>query len=451
MSTGILFGSCNRQNLPSVHWLRMLQVMYDEGVHTEAFFWSGDSVYAKNNSLEGLKAAYATLSNDINYRTFLRQLYIDGTWDDHDFGINDAGKHVPDKMGRALAYLQFLNTGRTITRKPAALVKNVEEKSGLYHTRIVKNRQGGGGVAKFLFLDTRFNRDEHFVRSLGEVKLPLTALIAAAFRTAYSLLGFGREYAGDVLGDKQWAWLEKELASRTTKGLGGKRDNATVDVDYFVIVSSIQVFTSNPVVESWGHFPVAKRRLVDLLRRYNPSGLVVLSGDVHHAETITVPVVQLENKQDAQQQQQQQQQSWIEVTSSGLTHSATDGILNRLLCPLMLWAFSGHRVLEEDGTYMKRNYGSIVFDKSSMNVSVRDINSGAVFLNRVVRPTLHGNAELAEVQIIDFPRFSSSLVITSALAAFALIVTFILAVLRSVKSSKKKTDQKRKREPTKLE
>lgn len=417
MATAVLFGSCNRQNLPSGHWLRMLQALHNEGQHTEAFFWTGDSVYAKNNSLAGLKAAYATLSSDVNYRTFLRQLYIDGTWDDHDFGINDAGKHAPDKMERALAYLQFLNTGRTITRKPTALVKNVEEKSGLYHARVVKNRQGGGGVAKFLFLDTRFNRDHHFVRSLGEVKLPLTALIAAAFRTTYSLLGFGREYAGDVLGDKQWAWLEQELASRTTKGLGGKRANATLDVDYFVIVSSIQVFTSNPAVESWGHFPKAKRRLVDLLRRYNPSGLVVLSGDVHHAETITVPVVQLGNKHD------EQQQTWIEVTSSGLTHSAADGVLNRLLCPLMLWAFSSHRVSVEDSTYMKRNFGSIVFDKSSMNVSVRDSVSGAVVLNRVVRPTLQGDAMLAEVALSDFPRIPTSLLITSA---FAVIVTTLL-------------------------
>ena len=45
-----------------------------------------------------------------------------------------------------------------------------------------------------------------------------------------------------------------------------------------------QVLTSNPLVESWGHFPRSRKRLLDLLQRTDPAGLVILSGDVHHAE-----------------------------------------------------------------------------------------------------------------------------------------------------------------------
>jgi hypothetical protein len=136
----------------------------------------------------------------------------------------------------------------------------------------------------------------------------------------------------------------------------------------------------------------------------------------------------------------EQQQTWIEVTSSGLTHSAADGVLNRLLCPLMLWAFSSHRVSEEDNTYMKRNFGSIVFDKASMNVSVRDAVSGAVVLNRVARPTRQGDAMLAEVALSDFPRISSSLLIISALAAFAVIVT-TLRLFRQLLAGVKRTQK----------
>jgi hypothetical protein len=40
----------------------------------------------------------------------------------------------------------------------------------------------------------------------------------------------------------------------------------------------LQVFTSNPWVESWGHFPAARRRLVALLERHRPKGLLLLSG-----------------------------------------------------------------------------------------------------------------------------------------------------------------------------
>ena len=46
----------------------------------------------------------------------------------------------------------------------------------------------------------------------------------------------------------------------------------------------VQVFTSNPWVESWGHFHAARLRLVALLERHRPKGLLLLSGDVHFSE-----------------------------------------------------------------------------------------------------------------------------------------------------------------------
>lgn len=44
------------------------------------------------------------------------------------------------------------------------------------------------------------------------------------------------------------------------------------------------MLTSNPLVESWAHFPAAKRRLLRLLHDTNPANLLLLSGDVHYAE-----------------------------------------------------------------------------------------------------------------------------------------------------------------------
>lgn len=37
-------------------------------------------------------------------------------------------------------------------------------------------------------------------------------------------------------------------------------------------------------MESWGHFPLARRRLFDLFERTKPAGLLLLSGDVHFSE-----------------------------------------------------------------------------------------------------------------------------------------------------------------------
>ncbi|CAN0446759.1 unnamed protein product, partial [Hapterophycus canaliculatus] len=80
----------------------------------------------------------------------------------------------------------------------------------------------------------------------------------------------GSDYAGSVMGEDQWEWLEGQLEDS--------------DASVHVLVSTLQVLTSNPLVESWGHFPRSRKRLLDLLHRTDPAGLVVLSGDVHHAE-----------------------------------------------------------------------------------------------------------------------------------------------------------------------
>ena len=102
-------------------------------------------------------------------------------------------------------------------------------------------------------------------------KFPLSALVAAAIRWACVTAGLGLDYGGDILGEEQWKWLELQLQQ-------DPRPSVTI------IVSSIQVLTSNPVFESWMHFPQAKQRLLRLLEAYKPNHLVLISGDVHHSE-----------------------------------------------------------------------------------------------------------------------------------------------------------------------
>jgi hypothetical protein len=40
------------------------------------------------------------------------------------------------------------------------------------------------------------------------VKIPLMSLLAAAVRWLTVSVGVGADYAGDVLGEEQWEWLE---------------------------------------------------------------------------------------------------------------------------------------------------------------------------------------------------------------------------------------------------
>jgi len=137
-------------------------------------------------------------------------------------------------------------------------------------------------------LDTRYNRDDHFIPSIGGSRVPFAALGAAFIRMLTATFGIGADYDGTILGDKQSDWFRNELCA----------ERYTVTV----IVSSIQVLTSNPVVESWGHYPEARRNFLDTIgQKCEGERVLLLSGDVHHAEFSGGGGL-------------------VEVTSSGLTH-----------------------------------------------------------------------------------------------------------------------------------
>eukprot|EP00540_Astrosyne_radiata_P015406 CAMPEP_0116847666 /NCGR_PEP_ID=MMETSP0418-20121206/14559_1 /TAXON_ID=1158023 /ORGANISM="Astrosyne radiata, Strain 13vi08-1A" /LENGTH=178 /DNA_ID=CAMNT_0004479133 /DNA_START=44 /DNA_END=577 /DNA_ORIENTATION=- len=145
---------------------------------------------------------------------------------------------------------------------------------------------------KVIFLDTRWNRDPHCIPSLA-TQVPMGAGLSCLMRwtVAGILAPFLRLFPytkkrcmeASLLGQDQWNWLQKELESSQAQ--------------LHVLVSSIQVLTTNPVVESWGHFESERTRLLRMLltntttntrqqqqqqRKVVPT--LVVSGDVHYAE-----------------------------------------------------------------------------------------------------------------------------------------------------------------------
>ena len=214
--TRIAFGSCNRQNLPQNHFHFIADVL--EPTH---WFWTGDAIYATSNKISSLKVAYDLLNSNEAYKSLKQKVhYIDGVYDDHDFGINDAGKYSYDRM-RQDHFLDFLGVSTD---------NHLRSKHGLYHTHDITTNTGI--KIKTFFLDTRSLRDSPFIRSIGEWNFPFTALIAAFIRGMLVTLGFGRVHGGDILGKAQWEWLHKELTFSKA--------------DFNIIVSSIQVLTTNP-------------------------------------------------------------------------------------------------------------------------------------------------------------------------------------------------------------
>ena len=228
------------------------------------------------------------------------------------------------------------------------------------------------------------HRPSHLV---DEISVPSNHLeLQPATSNDLIVLSTNNYYTGDMLGEIQWQWFESVL-----------RDSSA---DFHVIVSSVQVLTSNPVVESWGHFPEEKKRLINLLQKLDPPGLVFLSGDVHHGELSRARVLR-SSREDV----------WVEVTSSGLTHTCGDSFINRILCPNMLRMFSKHRLPyrnnfhEElisiqqkksdsaikgmkENFYIGKNFGLIIDASNatmfSLNISVISLESDRAELTYIV-------------------------------------------------------------------
>lgn len=269
-----------------------------------------------------------------------------GVWDDHDLGRNDAGKDYPHRTAAQGLFLDFLNVSQTDQRRRQA---------GVYWAR-----RAYRGRLQVIALDTRSHRESYYLPSVGGVGwLPFAGLIAALGRCVTAVIGLGQGYTGDVLGETQWGWLERTLTEH--EGLDGhQRPELTV------VISSVQVTTTNPVFESWGHFPAARRRLLALLQAHRPTGLLLISGDAHIGEIAASAAGT---------------RGTLEVTSSGLTHSCVSGP-GGSSCEPMLQLFAAHRQQNGGATdyFTGGNFGGIEIEWPArrFTVSVFDLEGTTV-------------------------------------------------------------------------
>ena len=345
------FGSCNKQEEPQPLWGVI------GGGAPQLWLWTGDAVYAHGPGVAPLAEAVRAQRANGNYSAFAATVVVDGAWDDHDLGVNDAGGREATDERRA-AYLALFGDARRSALGAA--------RRGVFHSRAFG--PPGRRVA-VLSLDTRSFRDDYLHRlNVGSwcygwpVIGRLAPLVAALLRLVAGCLDLARrlDFRGDVLGDDQWAWLEREL----------EKERAA---QFVVVVTSIQFATSNPAFESWAHFPRARRRLLRVLHRTNATGVVLLSGDVHHADLAAPP-----RKPGGAPYCG----DVVELTSSGLTHSLATSRLTSWLFPPLVSLFAAHRP-EADAYYARPNFGTLTFDwhaegGPTMTVAARDEHNAEV-------------------------------------------------------------------------
>ncbi len=234
--TRLAFGSCMEETkaAPILNAVAASQA--------DAFVLMGDNVYGDADSgdmtLPELRQAYADLAAHDDFARVNAAMPIWPLWDDHDYGMNDAGGNFSAKEYAEALFLDFW-------RIPAADPRRA--RPGVYAAEAYGPE---GRTVRLVFVDTRFFRD------------PLTPGTE------------GRRYDPNddptvtMLGANQWAWLEAELAK---------------PADLTVVVSSIQVIADGHGWEAWRTMPAERERLYALIRDAAPANVVLVSGDRHRA------------------------------------------------------------------------------------------------------------------------------------------------------------------------
>ena len=122
--TRIAFGSCAHQDLPQPIWDAIL------AWRPELFVFAGDNVYGDlaPGAANPLAGAYAKAARIAGYRALREQVPVLATWDDHDYGHNDAGGDFPLPGAGEGAVPRFLADSRG---RPAARARGHLSRAGL--------------------------------------------------------------------------------------------------------------------------------------------------------------------------------------------------------------------------------------------------------------------------------------------------------------------------------
>ncbi|GMP82020.1 hypothetical protein CsSME_00036510 [Camellia sinensis var. sinensis] len=336
----IAFGSCANQSAPQPIWNAIID--FDPQI----FIWLGDNIYGdirrplklfgkertigpwKNvprfipSSEHEMQARYDKAKRNDGYNHLRENVKVIGTWDDHDYGLNDAGKEFDGKITNQRLMLDFLDEPQDSPRRKQA---------GVYASYTFGP---AGRQVKVILLDTRYHRDPLFSD-------------------------------GSILGNSQWTWLEKEL--------NGPASAITIIGSSIQVISNLSAVTG-PLfyMESWGRFPKERIRLFKLIADSKRDGVFFISGDVHFGEITRYDCASGYPLYD--------------ITSSGLTQAVEKAVLPPLhfLVRFLAWLTpSTLRVMDKSCrsrscTYGQPNFGAIEINWDatpvSLKIEVRDAN-----------------------------------------------------------------------------
>lgn len=194
----------------------------------------GDNVYQTEEKTEPelleLHDAYAMLAAEEEFASLREQTAVFAVWDDHDYGLNNAGAEMPVRYESERLF-------EKVWPIPQSIDDPRLRRDGIYHAVVLGPP---GQRVQLILLDTRFFR--------GPLDLSESA------------------EASSMLGDAQWEWLAEELQKPANLRL---------------LVSSVPVLSTFSSAENWNRLPEEQARLLSLMDA--AGNVVVLSGDSHYA------------------------------------------------------------------------------------------------------------------------------------------------------------------------
>ncbi len=235
--TRFAFGSCVNENRDMKFW----DVIAAQ--KPQAFLLIGDNVYGDTRATSGaniptLVASYKKLNARVEFDRFRRHVPMMTTWDDHDFGANDAGGSFAFKEYAEKVYENYWGSSDEVRARP-----------GVQESRIVGPE---GKRVQFIILDARFFRSD---------------LASMTYRDPGPPLGWyipNNDAKATILGTEQWQWLTEELSK---------------PAELRFIISSTQVVTDAHNFEGWTNFPKERERLYALLAQKGLNNAIFLTGD----------------------------------------------------------------------------------------------------------------------------------------------------------------------------
>jgi alkaline phosphatase D len=297
----IAFGSCGSQDRP----MPILDTALSR--KPDLFVWLGDNIYGDTKDMNVLRAKYAQLAAKPEFQRLKNAVPFLATWDDHDYGWNDSGRHYAFKKQSKDIFMEFWGEAADSPRR---------QHEGIYTSYMYEKN---GKRLQVILLDNRSFRDDLRLYR-GE--------LSHDDRYFYPLDYYPHEIKDStLLGAAQWAWLEQELRK---------------PADLRIIGSGTQFSIAYNGYEAWANFPHERQRMLDLIKKTRANGVLFITGDVHYAEVSVL--------------REQGLYPIYDVTASGITST---------------WLFATPNENRIEGPVMDNHFGMLSIDWAQPDPTIR--------------------------------------------------------------------------------